>query len=480
MRCLLWAAVSSKPQADETKDSIPTQISAGRELIEQNEGWHEVRDPLVIPGHSRNYIFLADAAVDMPPYSSLMTLAREGQIDLLICRGRDRLGRTDALVAQLEEYLASYNVQILSMSMPTRVQEPKDFSNHRDRAGLWMRSIERAKAQDEIMELRARHDRGMTREVKSGRHVGKTPYGYRKNGQVPEVYEPEAAVVRLIYRWYLEGESMSEIVRRLPLYASERHPTWVTPVRYILRNPFYAGFTAWKRHGKHKRKPRSEWILADGHHEALVSVDDWERTQREMGARKGQGPRAPYTVYALSGLVHCGLCGGLMKIARSGDARYYACLRHDARVSMRLEIVEGHVAAWLQYRLERPEMVRYEIKENPNQEIEQLRKALDRHRSALERWRRDYEDGLLSRSEFYTHKLRLEEVSEVTATRLQEKEKATVDPERLKEDWKNLAAVDDILAAWHDPDRVAQMKALLRSLGIHITITGREITLALK
>jgi len=54
------------------------------------------------------------------------------------------LVRKDALIAQVEEYLATYNVQIYSMSMPTRVQDPKEFAEHKDRASIWMRSVERA------------------------------------------------------------------------------------------------------------------------------------------------------------------------------------------------------------------------------------------------------------------------------------------------------------------------------------------------
>lgn len=127
MRCVIWAAVSSKPQASEEEDSIPSQIDAARELIQRNEGWHEVHDPLVIPGHTRSYIFLAEAARDMSVYTELLELTRNGEIDLVICRGRDRLGRKDALIAQVEEYLTTYNVQIYSVATPTRVQDPKEF-----------------------------------------------------------------------------------------------------------------------------------------------------------------------------------------------------------------------------------------------------------------------------------------------------------------------------------------------------------------
>ncbi|NIM07177.1 MAG: recombinase family protein, partial [Armatimonadetes bacterium] len=57
----------------------------------------------------------------MPQYAALMRLARQGEIDLVICRSRDRLGRTDSLIATLEQYLSDCNVQILSLDMPTRI-----------------------------------------------------------------------------------------------------------------------------------------------------------------------------------------------------------------------------------------------------------------------------------------------------------------------------------------------------------------------
>jgi DNA invertase Pin-like site-specific DNA recombinase len=121
MRCLIWAAVSSKSQAEETKESIPSQIQAARELIQSRDGWHEAHEPLIVPGHTRKYTFLLDACEDMPEYAQLMRLARSGEIDLVICRSRDRLGRTDSLVATLEQYLSDYGCQILSLDMPTRV-----------------------------------------------------------------------------------------------------------------------------------------------------------------------------------------------------------------------------------------------------------------------------------------------------------------------------------------------------------------------
>jgi hypothetical protein len=61
MRCLIWAAVSTTPQASDEKDSIHSQIESAREFVQRSDGWHEVHDPLIIPGHCRSYIFLAPA-----------------------------------------------------------------------------------------------------------------------------------------------------------------------------------------------------------------------------------------------------------------------------------------------------------------------------------------------------------------------------------------------------------------------------------
>lgn len=123
MRCIVWAAVSTKEQVD--KESIPSQIESAKQYISNREGWHEAHEPLIIPGHTRRYTFLLDACDDMPQYATLMSLARAGEIDLLVTRARDRLGRTDSLIATLEQYLSDYGVQVLSLDMPTRVVDPR-------------------------------------------------------------------------------------------------------------------------------------------------------------------------------------------------------------------------------------------------------------------------------------------------------------------------------------------------------------------
>lgn len=105
MTCLIWATVSAKPQACEEKDSIPSQMAGARELIQRNEGWHQLADTFMIPGYSRNYILLADAAADTPVYCQLMAVPSEGKVHVVMTRGAHRVGRTHAVIAQACQFV---------------------------------------------------------------------------------------------------------------------------------------------------------------------------------------------------------------------------------------------------------------------------------------------------------------------------------------------------------------------------------------
>jgi DNA invertase Pin-like site-specific DNA recombinase len=143
LRALIWAAVSSKPQAE--KDSLSEQLADGRAYADR-VGWTVVGD-LSVPGHTR----------DMPAYADLQRLAGERAFDVLICRGRDRLGRTDALITQVEAIVERAGAQVLSLAMPAPIGVPAD------RGSLYVAAIERAGAQAEVVELVRRHRSGMHR-----------------------------------------------------------------------------------------------------------------------------------------------------------------------------------------------------------------------------------------------------------------------------------------------------------------------------
>jgi len=493
MRAIVWAAVSSKPQAEESKASLPQQITDARTVIERNE-WAEVHPPLVVDGHTRSYTGISpllDACADMPQYTTLIELARADSIDIVVCRSRDRLGRTDVLVSEIEGYLRTHGCQVYSLDMPARIQDPEEFRSNRDKAGLWTAAIERAKAEDEVATLQTRYQFGMRGRVQGGLHPNNLPFGYRKGPDGVGVIIPEEArLIRLIFDWYIAGMSARAIRDRLPQYANGRYPRSDAGVAKIIANPYYAGMVAWRRIDEGRRqKPRSEWITGEGLHKAIIEYKVFEQAQRERGTRPGSGQRGAYTAYPLSGLVVCGLCGAAMTVQstvrRGKTYRYYACCRGQ---SVNLGDLEYLVAAWIcsvAQGAEEAEGVFAELRQRDERGRHDRRGALEaslsRTTAALDRWQEDYELGLIERAEFYAHRIRLSQEAEGIAAELErlQPEGPTEDQARDALERLSLPGPEELAASWRDKDVALATKAELRRLGVRITVTGGVATVAL-
>lgn len=108
-RALIWAAVSTRPQADEDeKFSIPKQIEDGEALCREN-GW-QVVDVLKVPGHSRDYRTLeqlaAAARTAKPPIDAFDRLIQHFErcdFDIFICRDANRFARKASLLHYIAE-----------------------------------------------------------------------------------------------------------------------------------------------------------------------------------------------------------------------------------------------------------------------------------------------------------------------------------------------------------------------------------------
>ena len=187
-------------------------------------------------------------------------------------------------------------------------------------------------------------------------------FGYRKD---PEDHhklvadEYAADVVRDIFRWKLDGISVLDIADRLsasgiptPLdYKRSQGMRYNTPFRTkaesvwdakmvlrILQNPVYTGTLEQGRvttpSYKVKRlvkKPREEWAVVEGRHEAIIDPVDYEIIQKVLAldTRTSVSGKA---VELFSGMVFCGECGSAMvrKTASSAKQKYvyYVCSAH--------------------------------------------------------------------------------------------------------------------------------------------------------
>jgi site-specific DNA recombinase len=203
-------------------------------------------------------------------------------------------------------------------------------------------------------DLRDKTHRGMTGRALKGLSTGGRLFGYRTTRGVEGaewvVFEPEAELVRRIFREYADGLSMKALVVRLnaegvpfPAKVTRQGPTRrgraVSTIHTILMNEKYLGRWAWNKAkfimdpetGKRTavRRPKDDWVVEDRPDLAIVSGDLWTRVQERLkvvraaygatGAQKRPRGQAPelYSRYLLSGLTRCGSCGARITIQTS-------------------------------------------------------------------------------------------------------------------------------------------------------------------
>ena len=168
-----------------------------------------------------------------------------------------------------------------------------------------------------------------------------------------------ADVVRDIFRWKLEGFSLTDIAARLnengiptpSAYKEKQGSLYNTPFRVkktpvwsavmvlrILRNPVYIGTLEQGRvttpSYKVKRvvnKPHEEWAVVENNHEAIIERGQFEVAQKVLDMDTRTSTKG-LPVDLFSGVVYCGECGGAMnrkKVPSGGKTYvYYACAAH--------------------------------------------------------------------------------------------------------------------------------------------------------
>lgn len=216
-------------------------------------------------------------------------------------------------------------------------------------------------------------------------------FGYQKdpNDRHKLVVDPYAAdVVRDIFRWKLEGISAGDIAARLnqagtltPMaykqwqgmryttaFRKKKESEWSAGmVLRILKNPVYTGVleqgrvtTPSYQVKKVVTKPREEWAVVEGCHEAIIERCEFDIIQKVLAldTRTGSSGQA---VDLFSGMVFCGECGAPMvrKTIPSGKKKYvyYVCsahktdkavcsahtMRDSALLEITLELLKKHI-----------------------------------------------------------------------------------------------------------------------------------------
>jgi site-specific DNA recombinase len=249
----------------------------------------------------------------------LIRHAEEKEIDLVLVYKLDRLGRKQKDVLHLlEDVFEKHNVAFKSAT------EPFDTSTPLGKAMIGILAVFAQLERDMIVE---RTTTGRRQKASQGIwYGGRIPFGYNWNQQTQtlEIVPEEAAIVKEIFKRYLQGQSRLAIAE----WASSRTKARFFDhcvIRDMLARPIYMG------------KLVNAGTLVEGKHEPIIDEETWYAVQREYSRRKDG--LSPLGDYLLTGLLECGVCGsGIVHVKRITHKRnktyqydLYACRNQHVR-----------------------------------------------------------------------------------------------------------------------------------------------------
>jgi site-specific DNA recombinase len=381
-RALIYARVSYDDRKNEARN-LEGQLEDGR-------GYCAERGYPIVAELAEDDRGASGADWNLPKLNQALDMARAGECDVLVVRELDRFARGLAKQLVVESEFKRQGVEV-EYILAQYDDSPEGRLNKHIRATI---------AEYEREKIVQRMTRGRRNVVKAGKPLlcGKPPYGYRIADEVLVIHEEEARIVRLIFTWYVYGETgkklnVSDIAARLtemqiPTWAdTHQKPTWddnhvifkkkrgfgewsKDVVRKILSNEVYMGTWYYGKSGKEgKANPREYWLPVEV--PAIVSREVWEMAREQRTANRTSARRNTRHRYLLRGRIAC-QCGSKVTARTShGRYSYYRCSNAEGRHVIRnchipyfrSPQVDAAVWEWVKSWLSNPEALREGLEE---------------------------------------------------------------------------------------------------------------------
>lgn len=322
MRVAFYGRVSTEEQAE--RGSIANQVEFARKFFDLHS------ESLNLEGYE---VYLDDGisgAVPMenrPHGSRLMADAQAKKFNAVYVYRLDRLARNTLYVLSAYEFFEKHDIALRSMT------EMFDTSTSNGKFFMTTLASIAALERDTILE---RTQLGKERAAREGRWTsGQPPYGYRiGEDRRLKIYEPEAEVVRLIFRLYGSGMYTVPIAEYLnardiqtPTKSKQTKNTstgkWMAGhISIILRNTVYIG--EYKTMQRSKKKKEGVIIKTP----VIVSLEDFKKANELLVKNSDVSRGSRGREYLLRGIIYCGKCGHAM-VGNTADKRtgrsYYRC-----------------------------------------------------------------------------------------------------------------------------------------------------------
>ena len=266
---------------------------------------------------------------ERPAFQDAVGYCRTYDVDYFICWSTSRFARNKLDAALYKRELEKVGTRVIYVSV--------DLDNRTD-SGWMMESI--LEIFDEHYSRQVSTDtlRSMMKNARDGYFNGGTaPFGYETvrvgKRKKLSVVDAEAAVVRYVFRHYLEGFGVKSICVMLNdegfLYRGR--PWSKNTMTHLLKSEVYIGQIIFNKtnHATRRMRPPEEWIITQSH-EAIISESDFMNVQDTFKRRAPvQGNGSPSSTFVFTGLLRCKSCGASLQIesasGRSRQYHYYNC-----------------------------------------------------------------------------------------------------------------------------------------------------------
>lgn len=295
-------------------------------------------------------------------FQRLMADCRRGLIDKILCKSISRFARntTECLEAIRELKALGIGIEFEEQHIDTAKL-----------SGETLTAIFASMAQSESKSISDNMRWSYQRRMESGTfNTCKHPFGYRLVCGKLEIFEPEAKIVREVFRQFLKGQNCDEIaeyVTALGIPTRDGKSKWRrSAISYMLRNERYMGNALlqkrystdtlpYEKKRNHGERPQY-WV--EGSNSAIIAPEIFNAANELIRYRQVYAPTTNHSDRPLSKKLQCGCCGSLFRRKICRGKAYWACLTHDAaRISCPItQIAESEIhAAFLRlyYKLKR-------------------------------------------------------------------------------------------------------------------------------
>lgn len=292
---------------------------------------------------------------ERPAFTQMMEDIKKGKINCVIVKDLSRLGRNYVETSNyIERVFPFFHVRFIAVT--------DDFDSFREGVDLTvpLKNIINEFYSKDLAKKSASAKRALWQE---GKFTGAfEPYGFCKAEHDRHqliVDEEPAKYLKLMFQWFLDGDTYSEIARKLnkqgalsPILQRKFYKTGERPqpeektwnnyeVKRVLTDIHCTGTSVYGKFQqsvflkdrKQRNVPKDEWIYVEGTHEAIISKEDFDKAQaiieRHTEAfkkrhRSNNGTTKDKNFY--TGKIRCGGCGNRMVLtAEKSGTLYYIC-----------------------------------------------------------------------------------------------------------------------------------------------------------